>query len=73
MLLASDAGATPEVQAAALAGVEEVRKRVAAGQSAMARRLDREIRLFLADPERHAPRPLPSAAPPGPPIGQPSP
>ena len=73
MLLAAEAGATPEVQAAALAGVEEVRRRVAAGQSAMARRLDREIRLFLADPTRNAPRPLPSAAPPGPPIGQPSP
>ena len=73
MLLAADADATPEVQAAALAGVEEVRRRVAAAQSAMGRRLDREIRLFLADPARNAPRPPRSAAPPGPPIGQPSP
>jgi hypothetical protein len=73
MLLSSDASATPEVQAAALAGVEEVRRRVAGGQSAMARRLDREIRLFLADPASNAPRPPGSAAPPGPPTGQPSP
>ncbi len=73
MLLAADGGATPEVQAAALAGVEESRRRLASVQSAMARRLDREIRLFLADPTRNAPQPLPSAAPPGPPIGQPAP
>ncbi|HEV8336288.1 MAG TPA: zinc-dependent metalloprotease [Candidatus Polarisedimenticolia bacterium] len=73
MLLAVDEGATPEVQAAALAGVEDVKRRVASGRTPLWRRLDHEIRLFLADPRRNAPRLRPSAAPPGPPIGHPSP
>lgn len=70
MLLAVDAGARPETQAAALAGVREVKRRVAAGQSPLWRRLDHEVQLFLADPQRNLPRLNPSTAPPGPPIGQ---
>jgi uncharacterized protein DUF4953/uncharacterized protein DUF5117 len=73
MLLAAEEGATPEVQAAALAGVEDVKRRVASRQSPLWRRLDREISLFLTDPRRNAPRLQPSAAPPGPPIAHPSP
>jgi hypothetical protein len=70
MLLAADGGARPEIQAAALAGVRDVKRRVAAGQGPLWRRLDHEIGLFLADPQRNLPRLSPSIAPPGPPIGQ---
>jgi hypothetical protein len=68
MLLALDEAATPEVQAAALQGVDDVRRIVRAGPNAMWRRLDHEIGLFLSNPRENAPRLKPSGAPPGPPI-----
>jgi uncharacterized protein DUF4953/uncharacterized protein DUF5117 len=68
MLLAADGSSTPEVQAAALAGVRRVEKIVASDPSAMGRRLEREIALFMRDPRQNVPRPAPSGAPPGPPI-----
>jgi len=68
MLLSADPGATPEVQAAALAGVEDVRRRVQAGSSPLWRRLSREIGLFMTDPRQNAPQIKSSGAPPGPPV-----
>src|SRR5581483_6397306 len=70
MSLAADDQATPEVQSAALHGVEEMQKELHARtpQSASARRLDREITLFLRDPHQNTPKPKPSGAPPGPPV-----
>jgi len=70
MALAADDQATPEVQSAALQGVEEMQKELhpRPAQSASARRLDREITLFLRDPHQNTPKPKPSGAPPGPPV-----
>lgn len=68
MVLSADAGATPEVQAAALAGTFKVQKIVHAQQSPAARRLDREIELFLSNPHQNTPKLKSSGAPPGPPI-----
>ena len=68
MMLAVDSGATAEIQAAALAGVQEVNRRVAASRSPAWRRLEHEIHLFLGDPRNHTPRLRPAAAPPGPPV-----
>jgi Met-zincin/Domain of unknown function (DUF5117) len=66
--LAADNSATPEVQAAALAGIYNVQKIIHADQSPSGRRLDRQINLFLTSPHENTPRPRPSGAPPGPPV-----
>jgi len=68
MLLSADTNATPEVQATALAGVYDVQKVVRARQDATAKRLSREIELFLTNPQQNLPKLKPSGAPPGPPI-----
>jgi hypothetical protein len=68
MLLAADANATPEVQAAALAGVYDVQKLVHSGSTPAARLLDHQITLYLADPHQNMPVVKPSGAPPGPPV-----
>jgi len=68
MLLAMDGSASPEVQAAALAGITNVQKIVHADQSATGRRLDHEITLFLSNPHENAPKLKPSGVPPGPPV-----
>jgi hypothetical protein len=68
MLLAVDAEATPEVQAAALAGIYNVRKVIHGGLSAPAQRLDHEITLFLNDPHQNTPKLKPSGVPAGPPV-----
>jgi Met-zincin/Domain of unknown function (DUF5117) len=68
MVLSADANATPEVQSAALAGVYRVQKIVHAQQSSTARRLDREIGLFLSDPQQNVPRLKSPGVPPGPPV-----
>jgi hypothetical protein len=69
MALAADSEATPEVQAAALAGVHSFQGRLqAAGKTPLLQRLDREIRLFLEDPSNNTPKIRPSGAPPGPPV-----
>jgi len=68
MLLAADTGATPEAQSTALAGVYDVQKIIRGRTDAAARRLSREIELFLSNPQQNAPKLKPSGAPPGPPI-----
>ncbi|MGC2198027.1 MAG: zinc-dependent metalloprotease [Terriglobales bacterium] len=68
ILLSADASATPEVQSAALAGVYDVQKIVHAQSDPTARRLKREIELFLSNPQQNAPKLKPSGAPPGPPV-----
>jgi hypothetical protein len=70
MILAVNPAATPEVQAAALAGVHQAqdaaRGRIA--QDPILARLDHEISLFLQDPKQNTPKLKPSGAPPGPPV-----
>jgi hypothetical protein len=68
MLLSADASATSEVQAAALAGVYAVQNIVRSRQNQTARRLNREIELFLSNPQQNLPKLKPSGAPPGPPV-----
>jgi hypothetical protein len=68
MLLSADASATPEVQAAALSGIYDVQKILHAGQGPSALRLNREIELFLSNPQQNAPKLKPSGAPAGPPV-----
>ncbi len=68
MLLSADADATPEVQSAALAGVYEVQKMTHARLDPAARRLARELELFLHNPQQNLPKLKPSGAPPGPPV-----
>lgn len=68
MLLAADTGATPEAQSTALAGVYDVQKIIRGRTDAAARRLNREIELFLSNPQQNTPKLKPSGAPPGPPI-----
>jgi hypothetical protein len=68
MTLAASPSATPEVRAAALAGVIEVQKLVHAASSPAARLLDHEITLYLANPHDNTPKLVPSGAPPGPPV-----
>ena len=68
MLLSADASATPEVQAAALAGVYAAQSIVRSRQNQTARRLKREIELFLSNPQQNLPKLKPSGAPPGPPV-----
>ncbi len=70
MVLAANADATPEVQAAALAGVRDVQSAVKnrAGRDPVLQRLDHEITLFLQNPQQNTPKLKPSGAPPGPPV-----
>ncbi len=70
MVLAANADATPEVQAAALAGVRDVQNAVKnrAGRDPVLQRLDHEITLFLQNPQQNTPKLKPSGAPPGPPV-----
>jgi len=69
MALAANPEATPEAQAAALAGVHSVQSNLqAAGKTPILQRLDREIKLFLEDPVNNTPKIKPSGAPPGPPV-----
>ncbi len=68
MILSANANATSEVQSAALAGVFDIQKIVRARSDAQGRRLNREIELFLSNPQRNLPKLRPSGAPPGPPV-----
>jgi len=70
MVLAANADATPEVQAAALAGLRDVQSAVKnrAGRDPVLQRLDHEITLFLQNPQQNTPKLKPSGAPPGPPV-----
>ena len=69
MVLAANSDATPEVQAAALAGVREVQGAIKAGaKNSALQRLDREILLFLQNPAQNTPKIKPAGAPPGPPV-----
>ena len=70
MVLAANTDATPEVRAAALAGVRDVQsaaKAHAAGNPA-AQQIGHEIILFLQDPVQNTPKLKSSGAPPGPPV-----
>ncbi len=70
MVLAANADATPEVQAAALAGLRDVQSAVKnrAGRDPVLQRLDHEITLFFQNPQQNTPKLKPSGAPPGPPV-----
>ncbi|HLB87471.1 MAG TPA: zinc-dependent metalloprotease [Terriglobales bacterium] len=70
MVLAANADATPEVQAAALAGVRDVQSAVKnrAGRDPVLQRLDHEITLFFQNPQQNTPKLKPSGVPPGPPV-----
>ncbi len=68
MSLSADVNATPEVQSRALAGLYDVEKIVHARPDPMARRLKREIELFLSNPQKNTPEVKPAGAPPGPPV-----
>jgi hypothetical protein len=68
MLLSTNPDASPEVQSTALAGVTEVGKTLKPRSDAAARRLSREIELFLSNPQQNVPKLKPSGAPPGPPV-----
>ncbi|HMK21633.1 MAG TPA: hypothetical protein VK466_04825, partial [Terriglobales bacterium] len=68
MLLSANAAATPETQAAALAGIVDVQKIVKGRSDAAAQRLSRTIERFLINPEQNLPTMRPSGAPPGPPV-----
>jgi hypothetical protein len=51
-----------------LAGVFDIQKIVHARSDAAGRRLNREIELFLSNPQQNLPKLRPSGAPPGPPV-----
>jgi hypothetical protein len=70
MVLAASPAATPEVQAAALAGVHQVQDAVrkSAMRTATFDRLEREILLFLQNPSQNTPKVRISGAPAGPPV-----
>jgi hypothetical protein len=68
MILSEDANATSEVQSAALAGVFDIQKIVHGRPDAAGRRLNREIELFLSNPQQNLPKMKPSGVPPGPPV-----
>jgi hypothetical protein len=70
MILAVDSEATPEVQAAALAGVRDVQREIKdrAPQNPVLQRLDHDITLFLLDPHQNVPKLKSAGAPPGPPV-----
>lgn len=67
MILAANADATPEVQAAALAGVRQIQSTLKK-QDAAQQLLDHEIELFLQNPAQNTPKLKPSGAPSGPPV-----
>jgi hypothetical protein len=70
MILSVNPAATPEVQAAALAGVHEAQDaaRARMAQDPILARLSHEITLFLQNPKQNTPVLKPSGAPPGPPV-----
>ncbi len=70
MVLAANSEATPEVRAAALAGVREVQSvaRKSATRGPVIEQLDHEITLFLQNPAQNTPKLKLSGAPPGPPV-----
>jgi hypothetical protein len=70
MRLAVNPEATPEVQAAAFAGVRRAQQAVRSHTPATAdlQRLDHEIELFLVNPAQNIPKIRNSGAPPGPPV-----
>jgi hypothetical protein len=73
MILAANSQATPEVRGAGLAGVREsqkaIQKSLATGpQNSALQNLDREIKLFLENPQQNTPKLNSSGAPPGPPV-----
>jgi hypothetical protein len=70
MVLAVNSVATPEVQAAALAGVREVQAAVKknAARGPVMEQIDHEITLFLQNPEQNTPKLKSSGAPAGPPV-----
>jgi hypothetical protein len=70
MVLAANSDATPEVRAAALAGVREVQSALKkdTARGPVIEQLDHEIVLFLQNPEQNTPKLRPSGAPPGPPV-----
>jgi hypothetical protein len=70
MTLAVNPEATPEVQAAAFAGVRRTQQAVRSHAPATAdlQRLDHEIDLFLVNPSQNVPKIRNSGAPPGPPV-----
>jgi hypothetical protein len=70
MILAANQEATPEVRAAALAGVHETLKAIqtSAPNTPALQSLDHEIKLFLGNPQQNTPKIKGSGAPPGPPV-----
>ena len=70
MVLAANSDATPEVRAAALAGVREVQSALKkdTARGPVIEQLDHEVVLFLQSPEQNTPKLRPSGAPPGPPV-----
>jgi hypothetical protein len=73
MNLAVDDKATPEVQADAWLGIDEIDKQLAGlspsgNNTGMTSHFRNEIRLFKNDPRNNVPKPRASMAPPGPPI-----
>jgi hypothetical protein len=68
MILSANENATSEVQSAALTGVFDIQKIVHARPDAVGRRLNREIELFLSNPQQNLPKLRPSGVPPGPPV-----
>ena len=70
MILAANPDATPEVRAAALAGVREVQAAVktSTAKTPALDRINQEIILFLQNPSQNTPKVKPSGAPAGPPV-----
>jgi hypothetical protein len=70
MILAANSEATPEVRAAALAGVREVQSAVKknAARGPGMEQIDHEIMLFLQNPGQNTPKLKSSGAPAGPPV-----
>jgi hypothetical protein len=70
MILAANSEATPEVRAAALAGVREVQSAVKkdAARGPVLEQIDHEINLFFQNPVQNTPKLKSSGAPAGPPV-----
>ncbi len=70
MILAANSEATPEVRAAALAGVREVQSAVKknAARGPALEQINHEITLFLQNPVQNTPKLTSSGAPAGPPV-----
>jgi Met-zincin/Domain of unknown function (DUF5117) len=69
MILAANHDATPEVRAAALAGVLATQKAIKNIPTTPAlQSIDHEIKLFLDNPQQNTPKLKGSGAPPGPPV-----